>query len=179
MAMAISTTHCLNCDEKDDLFECKGCSKTFCFSHLKDHREEINQNLNQFQDDCNLFKQTIGDQKHHIENYSLIQQIDQWEQQSINKITQTANQCREKIINYIDNIEKNLSQLFQQSKQVQKENKLNEILLNELIQKLIKLQDDLDDPSNISIQQQTTSFIDQIYINRQVSKGNYESFILI
>jgi len=82
MAMSNSLNNCLNCDEKDDILECKGCSKKYCFRHLLIHREEIQDNLNKLQDNFNIFKENLNDS---INNYSLIKQINQWEIESIEK----------------------------------------------------------------------------------------------
>lgn len=142
MAMSTSPIHCSNCDETENLLECKGCLQVFCFKHLPNHRETINETLNQLQDNCNLFRETIFDQKNEINNRYLVKQINQWERESIDKIQQIANKCRERIINYtnkfIIEIENNLNDLNEQSKQVRKENRLNEILLNQLFKKIRK-----------------------------------------
>lgn len=175
MATSTSSIHCLNCDEKEDIYQCKGCLNSYCLNCLVKHRDKINENLNELQNNYNLFKQNINDQK----NSSLIQQINKWEQESVEKIKQIANKCREKIINPIINIENKLNDLSEQTKQIKKENKINESLLYEINQKLINLKKQINKQSNISIrqQQQSNSFINQIFIFKQFSKGIYSSFI--
>ncbi len=60
---------------------CTECSKGFCFDH-------------DIQNDFNQFKQTIIEQKNHPEKRLAIEKINQWEINSIEKIKQTAKECR-------------------------------------------------------------------------------------
>lgn len=166
--MSTGTNHCLNCSESDDVYECKGCLQIYCYSHLTNHREEIEGNFNKLQDNSNLFRQNIYDEKNQINDCLLIQEINKWENESIEKIQLTASKYRDKIIHYINkyiiHIENNLNHLFEQSKQIRKENKMNEILLNQSIQKLEYLKKELDKPFQIFIKQESTSFINKIDI---------------
>ena len=127
MAMATAKIQCSTCNEEKDTYICRGCSETFCFNHLTDHRDIINKQFNQIEDNCNSFRQIIIDQK----NNSLIEQIDQWENDSIEKIKQMANQCRNKLINYrnplIIEIENKLNDLVKYIKEIRQENEFNEI----------------------------------------------------
>jgi uncharacterized phage infection (PIP) family protein YhgE len=124
-------------------------------------------------DKRNLFREILTEQKTHPQKHSLIQQIDTWERDSIQKIRQTAEEARELLVQhttaYIDKIEIKLSQLTEQLKQTREENDFNEIVLNQFNQKLIQLQDELAKPSNISIREDSSSFISKISIN--ISSG--------
>src|ERR1700733_5904590 len=100
MATSTVKTQCYMCNEENDIYECKGCSETFCFNHLTYHREIINEEFNKIEDNCNSFRQRIIDEKNDPKNHPLVKKIDKWEMDSIEKIKQTANQCREKLINY-------------------------------------------------------------------------------
>lgn len=170
MAISNSLTHCFNCDETDVVYYCKGCSKTLCYSHLLIHRDEIQQNLSQFQDHCNLFRENLNDSKL---NLPLIKKINHWEIKSIYKIKQTAKKCREKVLSYFIDIDNRLNNLFEESKQISKENKYNEITLNELDKKLNVLKEELNQSSKIVIKKIPTSFIHNIHIIKPLSKSNY------
>lgn len=174
MATVTSTIHCLNCDENDDICECKGCLQIFCYECFLNHRETINQRTNQFQNNCNLFRENLIDQKNDTNNLPSIEFINKWENESIDKIKNLANKYREKIINYtnkcIIDIENNLNNLSEQSKQIRKGNKLNENLLIQLIQKLEDLKKEFHQPSNLLIKQQSKSFINKINIITPFSK---------
>ncbi len=98
--MATTKTQCSICNEDKDIYECKGCSETFCFPHLTNHRDTINKQFNQMEDNCNSFRQILLDQKTDPKKRCLVEQVDQWEKDSIQKIKQTANECRQNLIKY-------------------------------------------------------------------------------
>jgi len=104
--------------------------------------------------------------KHH-----LIQQINQWEQRSIDKIQQTAEQNRQLIFKqmneHFQNIEIDLNRLTDQIKETRQESDFNELNLIDLRNKLERLQKKLNHPSNISLKQNnsSSSFINRIYVN--------------
>jgi phosphomevalonate kinase len=176
MAMANVKTHCTICNDEEDTFECKGCSQIFCYIHLTDHRENINKDFNQIEDDYNLFRETLNDQKNDPEKRSLVKEIDQWEKDSIMKIKQTAKECKQTLIDYINkdfiNIENKLNKLTNEIKEIRKKNKFNEKNLNEIKQNLNKLKEELDKPSNVSIQQEYSSFINKIFVIVSLNEGN-------
>jgi chromosome segregation ATPase len=176
MATATTQAHCYQCDEEKDIYDCKGCSKTFCFDHVTKHREGIDQEFIQIEHHCNSFRQTIIDQKNDPNKHPLIQEIEQWKQESIQKIEQIANQCQQRLIRYTNQFliqtENQLNQLTEQLKQIRQKNKLNEFDLDQLKNKLTKLQKELDQPSNVTIQQQPTSFINKISVIISFPKGN-------
>ncbi|CAF0808839.1 unnamed protein product [Adineta steineri] len=168
MAMANNKTVCFICNEEKITYPCKGCSKEFCFMDLAKHKQILNEELHHITDEYNEFKQTINEQKQNPQNHSLIKQINQWEINSIQKIQQKAEECREIFIKSsetcINDIEMKFNDLTQQIKQFQKENEFNEINLNYLRNQLRKITEELNNPSNIFIQQNSQSFINNISI---------------
>jgi len=180
MAMANVKTHCSICNDEEDTYECKGCSQIFCYIHLSDHRENINKDFNQIEDDYNLFRQKLYDQKDDPEKYSLVKEIDQWKIDSINKIEQTAEECKQSLINYTNKylieIENKLNKLTNEIKEIRKKNKFNEIYLNETKENLNKLKEELDKSSNILIQQESSTFINKIFVIIPFNQGNIIRF---
>ncbi|CAF1401825.1 unnamed protein product [Adineta steineri] len=168
MAMANNKTVCFICNEEKITYPCKGCSKEFCFMDLAKHKQILNEELHHITDEYNECKQTINEQKHNPQNHSLIKQIDQWEIDSIQKIQQKAQECREIFIKSsetcINDIEMKFNDVNQQIKQFQKENEFNEINLNYLRNQLRKITEELNNPSNMFIQQNPQSFINDISI---------------
>ena len=88
------------CDEETNTYSCRGCSKEFCFDHLAEHRQFLKEQLHLIQDDFNQFRQNLIDMKNNSQKHPLIKQIDQWENESIRKIKQKANQCRQLLNDY-------------------------------------------------------------------------------
>ena len=105
----------------------------------------------------------------------LIEQIDQWGQNSIDKIKQTAQQCRDKWIHhstqFLCGIENKLNDLAREIKDIFQENEFNEIDLNKLKQSLEKLQEELDRPTNFLIEQELTAAINKVVLRLSSQEG--------
>ncbi|CAF1407535.1 unnamed protein product [Adineta steineri] len=161
-------TQCFTCHRENNTYTCEGCSNRFCVIHLTEHQQLLNEQLHHIIDGYNEFKQRINQQKQSPLNHSLIKKIDQWERNSIEKVKQKAQECREVIIELlqtcINNIEMKFNDLNKQIQQLQKENDFNEIQLNHLRNQLRKITEELHSPSNISIQRESQSLINDISI---------------
>ena len=90
-------TSCISCENKDSngIFKCEGCLQTFCLKHTNQHRDVLNHQLDEIiSEHENIFQTfTKNDQQSSV----LFDQIDQWEQDSIMKIQQTARDTRMQI----------------------------------------------------------------------------------
>ncbi|CAF3898445.1 unnamed protein product [Adineta steineri] len=175
MAMTNNRTQCFKSKIEKIKHSCKRCSKGFCFADLTEHKQILNHELNHIINDYDGFKQTINEHKRNSQNHSLIKQINQWEKNSIEKIKQKARNWREIVLKYsstvINNIEIKLNDLNEQIKQLHRENEFNESNLNRLRNQLIEIIEELNSPSNISIEQDSQSLINEIsYI---LSKGKF------
>ncbi len=144
----------------------------FCFNYLTHHREMINQEFTQIEHQLNSFRQKLDDQKENPNHYSLIRQINQWENESINKIKQTAQQCRDEINKYLIKIENKFNELTQKTKEIGKQNKINEINSKQIQEKFNKLNKEFEKPKNVSIEQKSSTFIHQIFVRIKESKKN-------
>jgi vacuolar-type H+-ATPase subunit I/STV1 len=168
---------CFICKKEKNTYKCGGCSKDFCFNHLTEHRQNINQQFDEIENDHDQFRQTIFEQKNHSQKHSLINQINKWEEDSIEKIKQTAEKSRQKLINYTNNhiivIENQLNHLAKQLKEIRQDNEFNEIDLNQMREKLRRLTEIFIKPSNIVIEQESSSFIDKISVIVPIGKGKY------
>jgi chromosome segregation ATPase len=148
MATANVKTPCSICEEEMSTFICRGCSKDFCFNHLTEHRQFLNTQLHYIQNDYNQFRQRIIDLKNNPEQHLLIEEIDQWEINSIEKIKQRAKQCREILINYtieiLNQVELKLNHSNEQLIPLQNN-------LDQLRGKLEQLKRELNQPTNLPI----------------------------
>ncbi|CAF4200103.1 unnamed protein product [Adineta steineri] len=166
--MASKKTLCFTCKKDKITYPCEGCIKEFCLAHLNEHKQFLNDELNHIINDYDQFKQTINEQREKPENHPLIKQIDQWETKSIEKIQQEAKECRKIFIRYskrfIKDIEMKYNALSEQIKQIHKENEFNEIDLSYLTNQLKSITEELNDPSKISIQQNSQSLINEISV---------------
>jgi chromosome segregation ATPase len=169
MATANTRTQCFTCKKQTRTFICEGCSKNFCRDDLTKHLQELDIELGEIETDHDQFRQKLNGQKMNPNEHSLIKEVDQWEKDSINKIKQTAKECKEKIINHTNNkyfieIEKKLNDIAKELKTIRQENQFNEIDLNQLKQKLNKLKEELKKPSTIKIQQDSSPLVQKISI---------------
>ncbi|CAF0937024.1 unnamed protein product [Adineta steineri] len=168
MAMTYNKTQCVICNKDKITYLCEGCSKNFCLIDLTRHRQLLNEELRHIIDDYDQFKERFGEQKPNSHDLSLIDQINKWEIDSIDKIKQRAKNCREIVTELlqtsINDIEMEFNDLNEQLKQFQQENEFNEINLNYLRNELKKIRQELNNPSKTYIQQDSQSFINEISI---------------
>jgi outer membrane murein-binding lipoprotein Lpp len=176
MAAANAKIQCFSCCKETRTFICAGCSQHFCRDDLTKHLQKLREDLDKIENEHDQFRQKFNDQKEDPKKHLLIQKVDQWEKDSIKKIKQTAEECRKRLINYtnifIIEIEKKLNDLAKEIIQIRQENQFNEIDLDQFKEKLNKLKEELDKPSNVSIEQQSSAFIKKIFVIPPIDKGN-------
>lgn len=176
MAAINTKKECFSCKKVTRTFNCDGCLQNFCSDCLTKHLQELKKSLHTIESEYDQFRQKLNDQKKDPKKRPLIQQVDQWEEESINKIKQAAQQCRQKLINYtnkfINNSENKLNDTTKQMKQFSQENQFNETDLDELKEKLKVLREELDKPPHVLIQQQSSIFINKIGVSLPFDKGN-------
>ncbi|CAF0936989.1 unnamed protein product [Adineta steineri] len=163
MAMTNNKTHCFTCNKDKITYPCEGCLKNFCLIDLTRHRQLLNEELRHIINEYNQFKQIFNEQKPNSHDLALINQINEWEIDSIDKIKQKAKKCREIVIKssrtFLNDTEQKFNDLNEQLKQIHNENEFNEINLNYLRNELVKMREELDNPSIISIQQDSQPFM--------------------
>ena len=177
MATAIETSqsYCFICEKERVTYKCDGCSKRFCKQHLKDHENELELELDQIENERNIFRQTLSEQAKQPNKHKLIQEINQWEQHSTNKIQQTAEENRQFIFTqmkeHFKKIEIDLNLLTNQIKEIRQESDFNELNLIDLRNKLGILQKKLNNPANISLKEDnsSSSCINRIYVDIPIS----------
>ncbi|CAF1049955.1 unnamed protein product [Adineta steineri] len=151
-------------------------NETQCF---EEHQQNLNEELNHIINDYDEFKQIMNEQKQNPLNHSLIKQISQWEIKSIQRIQKKAQDCRDILIQnsqtFLNDIEMKFNDLSERIKQIRQENEFNEISLNYLRNQLKAMTQEFNNPSNISIQHNSQSFINEISITiSKKSKFNKE-----
>ena len=175
MATASTRTVCAYCQKEKLTYTCQGCLKNYCLTHLNEHRQELDRQLQEIENQHDEFRQNLQEQKSNSNINPLIQEIDQWEKESIDRIKQIAEQCRVQLIScataVFQGTLKKLNRLAEQIKEMRHENEFNEIDVNELKSRIRKLQEELVRPANVSIEQQSTSFINSISVLTTSQQG--------
>ncbi|CAF1474460.1 unnamed protein product [Rotaria sp. Silwood1] len=170
--MATATTErnlCHTCQKAKGISKCEGCSQIFCFNHFVDHRQELNKQFDEVELTRDLFRQTLSDQTSEPGNHILIQQINDWEQNSVEKIRHTADEIRKELLKHtaknITDIEIKLNELTDELRQCRQENDFIETDLHRWKNQLSDLTNELNKPSNITIRQGSNRLVKKIYLN--------------
>ncbi|CAF1113463.1 unnamed protein product [Adineta ricciae] len=158
---------CLTCHKTKVTYNCDGCSSRFCYEHLGEHRQELNGELEGFINDYNEYQQMIIEQNENKQNALLSEQIDRWETEAIEKIQQTAKECRQRLSQctkaFVNEIKEEFCQLNEKIKQ-HKEDGFDEMDLNDLKTELQEITDEYLDSSNISLRHHSPTFIQRISV---------------
>ncbi|UJR19623.1 hypothetical protein I4U23_022757 [Adineta vaga] len=169
--MSINPTgrrECSVCHEEKITYQCKGCAKDFCYKHLTEHRQIFIDELGIVENDRDQFREILLQQKENLPNHLTMQKISKWETDSIKKIQQTAEECREifmfEALQCYGEIENKLNRLHSDIEITREENEFNEIILEQLRIKLTKLIEELARAPNVTVQQDSATFIQRIFI---------------
>ncbi|CAF1208426.1 unnamed protein product [Adineta ricciae] len=161
MATSTGKTHCVTCGKDRVAYKCEGCLQSFCLNHLNEHNRTLSIELDELENQRNLFRQILTEQKTNPEKHSLIDEVNQWERDSITKIQERAEMSRQLVRQYIkkhtDTIETELCKFTEHLRNIREENDFNEI-------HLIRLKENSVKSSSISIQQESSSFISPIRV---------------
>jgi DNA repair exonuclease SbcCD ATPase subunit len=168
MATATGKARCITCGKERIAYKCEGCLEYFCVIHLPEHHQIHGKELEEIENQRNIFREILIEQKTNPEKHSLIEQIHQWKRQSIDRIETTAKEAERLLLKplheHINQIEIQLKDFTEQLQKIREENDFNEIILSQLKKKLKELEEQLNKPSNISIQQDSSSFIKRISV---------------
>src|SRR5579871_4300524 len=100
MAAETGNTLCFACGKNKGRVRCEGCSKIFCLPHFDDHRQELSKQLDEVEVIRDLFRQTLTERMVESQKHPLTDQIDKWENESINKIRQAAEEARQILLKH-------------------------------------------------------------------------------
>ncbi|CAM4882634.1 unnamed protein product [Rotaria socialis] len=155
--------------QKCDLHQCGGCSEKFCWQDLPKHHQEHVLELEKIGTDCDAFQQKVNEQQQDLNHRPLIQQVNEWERDSIMKIKQRAEDCRQRLIKSADDniikMKMKLNQFIADLRKMRDDDDFNEIHLNRLRLLLEELKKKREKPLNVSILEEPTSFINKISIS--------------
>jgi chromosome segregation ATPase len=172
--MATGRNRCVLCGKDKATLRCGGCSQEFCFNHLADHRQELNKQLDKVEVTRDLFRQAFTEEITNPRQHIFIQQINDWERDSIEKIRQTAEEARKQLLKYItehiEQIEIKLSTLTEELRQRREENDFYETDIHHWNEELTRLAKELAEPSNIHLRQNIPSLINKISVD--ITSGN-------
>lgn len=181
MAKVPGRNRCVTCDKEKATLRCGGCLQEFCFNHSTDHRQELSKQLDDIEVSRDLFRQTLIDQTTDSHKHGLIEQINDWEHDSIKKIQQVAKEAKQKLLKHttehIKQMEVDLNKLTDELRQSREENDFYETDIRHWNEELTRLAKELPKPSNIILRRNSTSLINDISVD--IISGECTSIINI
>ncbi len=174
MAASAERNRCAICHKEKATLRCGGCSKDFCFNHVPEHRQELCKQLDEVEVTRDLFRQALTEQTSQPQQYPLMEQIDKWERESIEKIQQTANEARQQLAHHttghITVIESQLNKLTNELRKSREEDDFFETDLTRWKQEIARLGEVLHKPPNINVRQNSTSLVNKIVVDVETGK---------
>lgn len=90
---------CVTCRKAGDVFMCRGCRQIFCPTHVDEHREQVAKDVDKLAEEHELLQRDMN-REHEAQLLSSI--IDTWEQDSLAKVSQTADTARADLQHWLD-----------------------------------------------------------------------------
>ncbi len=169
MATALGKNHCVKCGKDKSTLRCGGCLQEYCNKDMLDHRQELNKQLDEVEVSRDLFRETLSQQTPEPNRHPLIQQIDDWERDSIRRIRETAEEARQTLLQHtigqIKQIEVDLNKLTNQLRESREEDDFYETDLTHWNEELKRLTKELATSSNVNLRQDSTPFINKISVD--------------
>ena len=161
MAASYIQAKCSICNERTKILLCQECLKEFCADHLTQHQQSLNKQFDLIQNDLNQFRLNLTDLRNNPLKHPSIEQIDQWENESILKIKEKATEYRQILINYTND---SMNQTAKKLNDTDEQFRSNKIYLKQLKEKFEELNEEFNRSKNIFIDQKSNSFINEISI---------------
>jgi hypothetical protein len=92
MASSLLKRPCSKCNKGSGILTCDGCQQTFCAKHITDHRQDLSIQMDNIGQEYDLLRRDLI--RDDTEPHPLLHRINLWEQESITKIQQIAQQVR-------------------------------------------------------------------------------------
>jgi Tfp pilus assembly protein PilV len=167
--MATNRSVCVKCGKQKATFKCEGCFEGFCNDHVIDHRQELSKQLDEVELMRDTIQEKLIEQITEPQKHALIQQINQWERDAINKIRETAEECRQLLVKYnaerVTQKEIQLNQLTDLLQQSRLNDDFIETDLSQWKDELTRIKKQLANPWSVKIRQSSRSLVDKIDIN--------------
>ena len=143
---------CGKCNKGAGVFTCDGCRQSFCRKHTDEHRQDLSVQMDNIAQEHDLIQRDFNKE---VESNPLLTSIDVWEQESIKKIQQTAQQARNDLRQLIEESKKGLKKsMVKLTGELQSSGDYEdytEFDLKRWTDRLKQLRSELEKPSTLSI----------------------------
>ena len=159
---------CFVCQKESGICSCTGCKKLFCRKDFNDHCQWLSGELEKVIEDRDQLQERMNN-KEKIFGFrsSLLTQIDQWENDTLEKVDRAADRTRHYIVQVLDEKEKKMENDFKnftmQLRDRQNMQNINENDLTDLKNKIHLLEElfeQLTDSSSLMIHTEKSGQID-------------------
>lgn len=176
---------CIICGKMAGVFACRGCSENFCLRHTGVHREQLQKLMDEILQNYDQFRRNLQGQSVEQCEEILTEQINRWEEQSMEKIRQLARDTRQQLTRIVrdqnENFRARLAQLKEQIDLARQDGGFYENDLKDWTDRLEQLRRDFLAQQSIEIEQTNTSmsFIPRISLpldRVRVNSSPYEDY---
>ena len=166
--MSTAKVQCVTCTKDRGTVQCHGCSQSFCFKHLTDHRQQLSQQFDEIEMTRDLLRQTLTEYTSNSQKHPFINQIDRWEQDFIDLIRKTAEKARQHMqkytTGYLSKMEKKLNDLTKRLRESREDDDFVETDLQQWNEQLTQMNEQLIKPTNIKVKRSSTPLITMINV---------------
>jgi len=155
MALAPKALLCSKCKKANGILTCVGCQSAFCIKDWNVHRQELSKEMGNVANEHDILRQQLNGQTTKSSSDSLMKKINEWEQVSIEKIKQVADQARKDVcqlnVNNNERTKKNFDLITNELKLARDTENYSEIDLDHFINQLNEFKQEAVTPTNIII----------------------------
>jgi ribosome recycling factor len=148
---------------------------------VAEHRQELCKQLDEVEVTRDLFRQTLTEQTSQTQQHPLMQQIDNWERESIDKIQKAANDARQLLVDHttghITIIESQLNKLTDELRKSREEDDFFETDLSRWKREIARLTEALQKPSTVRVRQNSTSLVTKIVVDVDTGRHYIYTYI--
>ncbi|UJR32362.1 hypothetical protein I4U23_019825 [Adineta vaga] len=146
---------CVTCGKVTGLFTCRGCQQDFCTRHVAEHRQELGKQMDELSFEHDRLRQILLEPTTDLKLHPFIIDINEWEQQSIDRIHQIANDARKQleisILIHRTKFNEDLTKIANELKKAHEDDDYFETDLRQWIEKIDQLKKELIQPSNVKL----------------------------
>ena len=169
---------CIKCQKGSGTASCGGCEQWFCTKHFVEHRQELSIQIDHIGQEHDLLQRDLIQENI---THPLLSRIDQWEQKSIQKIKQAAEEARTKLQTFLadtkDQMKTSLGQVTNELQSSRESDDYTEIELDKWMEQLKELRLMTEEPTTIEIvdddADQTQSLIRLVLVRQNQTACKY------
>jgi len=174
-SLEINKKCCIKCDgekSRGGLFTCDGCQQMFCAQHVSEHRQELNIQLGNAMQEHDLIQQESNGL---VSDQSVLEKINIWEKESIEKIKETAEVARADFYrcqqSAQDRFKKNCNEFGENLRVARRTDDFSELDLTQWNQILINFKTQLESMTKFNIIEDRQSYITLIKIQQGIHRS--------